>query len=214
MRTHAGRTYVFDKGKNVPLKNGTIPFPDKKKQTYKLSPQDYDVVSKYIAGTRVEDIAQGLDVSETRIYNILKKPNVSMVIDQHYEKHVHQGMKAMAKMAVDNMRDGLSSENADLKFDYTKLYFQTRLAYEKDNPVQAIEQDSAESIIQRMMNLQINVNVNTGSPGNDTKLITTEFGQMPNEDELNQIDEDSEIEEDRKSFQTELPLTINTERHQ
>lgn len=135
-----------------------------------LTYKDYRVAELFIQGYSKTQIAKKLHLSILKVSRILKDERLGAIIDEYYEKKVSRGMNALASIAVENLREGMRSGDEKTKFDYTKLYFQTQLQWQKKQEDDNHAEESAEDLIQRMIEIQININ-NEGSSGPDVKLV-------------------------------------------
>ena len=176
MTTVNGRTYIPDKGKMYEIKAFNTYYEDGKKKTRnRITPRQFQVADMHVNGMANKDIAKTLGISHTNVRRYLCIPEVKILIDEYYEAVVHQDMKALAKIAVDNLRTGLLSKDSRERFEFTKLYFATNAQYEREKKTDD-NHDSAEDLIQKMIQVQVNINqpkeIIHGSPESTSEIKT------------------------------------------
>lgn len=165
LRKVGDRTYITDKGRETELKGLAPKVEGGVSRTHKVNPKDYRVAMNFVNGMEIKDIAKVANVSKRQVHNILCKPDVVQLIDKHYEIHYKNRMKSVAHLVADNMIEGLQSADPDLKKEYTKMYIQKMTADEKIAPSDSSGGgETAEAFFQRVMNAQLNININNQIP--------------------------------------------------
>ena len=140
-----------------------------------LRPKHLRIISLYMSGRfKRFEIARMEGVTPVTITNVISDPLSQKILQKQHEQF-EEDLIAMKPIALDTMRSGLLDKDLRIGLSALDKYFKATGLYKE----KADARDSAEDVMQRILNLQVNVKVvsgneSTGESISDISLVTGE----------------------------------------
>ena len=122
-----------------------------------LKPIHHKIINLHIQGTKNCDIAHAVGKTEATISRILSDPLVVGELDKAYEVE-QMRLRSLTGKAIDAVEDALDDENKGMKLRGVDRFVKLHERIGKGKK----DEQTAEDIIANIMNLQLNVNINSG----------------------------------------------------
>ena len=140
--------YYLEKASGARLENGLPPLK-------RLTARHIAILIEHLAGRRGYEIAEKHRVREPTVSRIIHDPLGQAFLKKRYN-HVDQEFEALYGQAVNVLRDGLKNTNSMKdRLRAAELHFKKRGDFKEQNVVK----ETAEDVIQRILNLNVQVNV-------------------------------------------------------
>lgn len=146
--------YHLDKADGTRMSNGWRPLR-------KLKPKHLKAVKMHLEGFSNIDIAATMQWAPSYVSSLLQDPSCQEII-QRVRGDWEREFDSLEGLAVDSLRRSLKSTNEKNRLRATSMFLQERRERDKAS---GGGHESAEDVIQRMLQVNLNLQINTGPGG-------------------------------------------------
>lgn len=120
-------------------------------ETLNLTPIEHSIIEFHLEGFKGIDIAKALKLTPETVSRYLNRSHIKKYINILISAEQDR-LRAMQGKFVDTIADGFNSDNMNTRLKTARLY--------KDSVVQEDQKKGIEEVFERILNMNINVQVN------------------------------------------------------
>lgn len=158
----------------TPMPNYQLMRPARAKDHHPVPHRWFAVLAMHLSGKSPKEIQKETGYSQAMYYRILSNPEV-LAVRQQLLAQTQMEFEALYSKVVDNLREQLNSKDPEIQLAAQQQFFKATGKYAPKPSDPKGEQLSAEDLVTKLLQQQINIQVNVGGqPATPTQLIEAE----------------------------------------